>query len=119
MDLVAQVATRLGVAPEKAEKGIGAILTALRLGVDPETFAALRRALPDGDRLMGRSLMSGARTGEMAPLMGPAGLLAALAAGYQKGEIPRLGQLVLEHLRPTMGADKIEQFLAAAPALRS
>jgi hypothetical protein len=120
MDLVAQVATPLDVAPEKAEKGIGAILTALRLGVDPETFAALRRGLPDSDRLMGRSLMSGARTGEMAPLMGPAGLLATLAAaGYQKGEIPRLGQLVLEHPRPTMGADRIEQFLAAAPALRS
>ncbi len=119
MDLVAEVAASLGVAPEKAEKGIGAILTALRVGVDPETFAAVRRTLPTCDRLMGRSLMSGARTGEMAPLVGPAGLLAALAAaGYQKDDIPRLGRLVLEHLRAAVGTDKIEQFLAAAPALR-
>ena len=119
MDLVAQVAASLGVAPEKAEKGIGAILTALRVWVDPETFAVVRRTLPNCDRLMGRSLMSGARTGEMAPLVGPPGLLAALAAaGYQKDDIPRLGRLVLEHLRPTVGTDKIEQVLAAAPALR-
>jgi hypothetical protein len=119
MDLVAQVAANLGVAPEKAEKGIGAILTALRVGVDPETFAAVRRTLPNCDRLMGRSLMSGARTGEMAPLVGPPGLLAALAAvGYQKDDTPRLGQLVLGHLRPAVGTDTIEQLLGAAPALR-
>src|SRR3989449_2331116 len=36
-------------------------------------------------RSMGRALMSGARTGEMAALVGPSGLWAALgAAGYQK-----------------------------------
>jgi len=53
---------------------------------------------------MGRALMGGARTGEMAALIGPAGLLAALAAaGYQKDDIPRLGRLVLEHLRPAIG----------------
>ncbi len=119
MDLVAQVAASLGVAPEKAEKGIGAILTALRVWVDPETFAVVRRTLPNCDRFMGRSLMSGARTGEIAPLVGPPGLLAALAAaGFQKDDVPRLGRLVLEQLRPAVGTDKIEQFLAAAPALR-
>src|SRR5260370_42143849 len=118
MDLVAEVAASLGVAPEKAEKGIGAILTALRVGVDPETFAAVRRTLPTCDRLMGRSLMSGARTGEMAPLVGPAGLLAALAAaGYQKDDIPPLGRLALEHLRAPLRTAQLAELLPAGPAL--
>ncbi|HVH67745.1 MAG TPA: DUF2780 domain-containing protein [Gemmatimonadales bacterium] len=119
MDLVAQVAANLGVDASKAEKGIGAILTALRASLDRETFETVRRALPNADRLMGRALMSGARTGEMAAFVGPASLMAALAAaGYQKDDIPRLGRLVLEQLRPAIGSEKLEQFIQGAPALR-
>ncbi len=119
MDLVAEVAANLEVDPGTAEKGIGAILMALRMSVDRDSFEAVKRALPNCESLMGRALMSGARTGEMAALIGPAGLMAALAAaGYQKDDIPRLGRIVLEHLRPTIGSDKVEQFLNGAPALR-
>ncbi len=119
MDLVQQVVANLAVDTGKAEKGIGAILMALRMNLDPDTFKAVRDALPNCESLMGRALMSGARTGEMAALVGPAGLMAALAAaGYQKDDIPRLGRLVLEHLRPTIGSDKLERFLTGAPALR-
>jgi hypothetical protein len=120
MDLVAHVATTLGIEPGKAERGVGAILMALRASVDRDTFETVRTALPNCERLMGRALMSGARTGEMAALVGPAGLMAALAAaGYQKDDVPRLGRLVLDHLRPTIGGDTVEQFLRGAPALRA
>ena len=119
MDLVQQVAANLAIDSGKAEKGVGAILMALRASLDRETFDAVRRALPNCERLMGRALMSGARTGEMAAFVGPAGLMAALAAaGYQKDDIPRLGRLVLEQLRPAIGSEKLEQFVQAAPALR-
>jgi hypothetical protein len=119
MDLVEQVAANLEVEPGKAEKGVGAVLMALRMSVDRTTFEAVKRTLPNCESLMGRALMSGARTGEMAALVGPSGLLAALAAaGYQKDDIPRLGRIVLEHLRPAIGSDNVEQFLAGAPALR-
>src|SRR2546422_5160870 len=58
---------------------------ALRVSLDHDTFDAVKRALPNCESLMGRALMSGARTGEMAALVGPSGLWAALAAaGYQK-----------------------------------
>src|SRR5260370_785427 len=93
MELVQQVAANLKVEAAKAEKGVGAILMALRMNVDPKTFAAVKDALPHSESLMGRALMSGARTGEMPSLGGPSGLLAALAAaGYTKDEIPRLGR---------------------------
>ncbi|HEX4573491.1 MAG TPA: DUF2780 domain-containing protein [Gemmatimonadales bacterium] len=119
MDLLEEVAAQLAIEARKAEKGVGAILMALRMSLDPPTFEAVKRAVPNSESLMGRALMGGARTGEMAAMVGPAGLMAALAAaGYQKDDIPRLGRLVLEHLRPTIGSDKLEQFLTGAPALR-
>jgi hypothetical protein len=121
MDLAQRVAASLKIEADKAEKGVGAILMALRMNVDPKTFKAVKEAFPNSESLMGRALMSsGGRTGEMPSLVGPAGLMAALAAaGYTKDDIPRLGQLVLEHLRPIIGADKLEQFLTVAPALRA
>jgi len=119
MGLVEQVCANLDIDSGKAEKGVGAILMALRVSLDHDTFDAVKRALPNCESLMGRALMNGARTGEMAALVGPSGLWAALAAaGYQKDDIPRLGRLVLEQLRPTIGSDKVEQFLSGAPALR-
>ncbi len=119
MDLVHQVAANLEIEAGKAEKGIGAILMALRMNLDGETFKKVKHVLPNSESLMGRALMGGARTGEMAALVGPAGLLAALAAaGYQKDDIPRLGRLVLEQLRPAIGREKLEEFLRTAPMLQ-
>lgn len=119
MELVRQVAANLEIDTGKAEKGVGAILMALRMSLPPDKFQAVKHMLPNSESLMGRALMSGARTGEMAALVGPAGLMAALAAaGYQKNDIPRLGRLVLEHLRPAIGTELLENFLQGAPALR-
>src|SRR5258708_23455744 len=108
MDLVHQVAANLEIEAGKAEKGIGAILMALRMNLDGDTFNKVKHVLPNSESLMGRALMGGARTGEMAALVGPAGLLAALAAaGYQKYDIPRLGRLVREHPPPTVATQKL------------
>src|SRR5438876_4888017 len=79
MDLVEQVCANLEIDSSKAEKGVGAILMALRVSLDHDTFDAVKHALPNCESLMGRALMSGARTGEMAALVGPSGLWAALA----------------------------------------
>jgi len=119
MELVQRVAANLEIDQGKAEKGIGALLMALRISLDPAGFAQVKRAVPNCESLMGRALMGGARTGEMAALIGPSALMAALAAaGYRQDDIPRLGRLVLEHLRPTIGTEQIEKFLEGAPALR-
>src|SRR2546425_3578076 len=119
LDLVHQVAANLEIDAGKAEKGIGAILMALRMNLDRDTFKAVKHVLPNSESLMGRALMGGARTGEMAALVGPAGLLAALAAaGYQKDDIPRLGRIVLERLRPAIGTDRLEEVLRMAAMRR-
>jgi len=120
MTLVEQIVANLEVEPSQAEKGIGAILMAMRMAVDKATFEKVRVAVPNHESYMGRALMSGARTGEMIGVAGPAALMAGLsAAGFRKEDVPRLGWIVLEHLRPTVGNDVIDQFLAGAPALKS
>jgi hypothetical protein len=119
MDLVQQVVTNLKVDESQAEKGVGAILMALQTSLDRDTFEKVKHALPNSERLMGRALMSGARTGEMMAFVGPAGLMAALAAaGYAKADLPQLGRIVLAHLRPIIGSADTDRFLAAAPALK-
>ena len=119
MDLLQQVIANLEVDEGKAEKGVGAILTALRMSSDKTVFEQVKQAVPGAERYMGRALMSGARTGEMAAVVGPAGLMAALAAaGWQKDDIARLGRIVIEHLRPTVGSPAIDAFLEKAPALK-
>jgi hypothetical protein len=120
MDLVDQVVAALNVDPSKAERGIGAILMALRSSIDRETFERVRRSIPNSDHLMGRALMSGARTAEMAAVVGPAGLAAALsAAGYTKQDVPLLGRIVVGFLRPLIGEASADSFLASAPALKA
>lgn len=119
MDLVQQVVANLEVEAGQAEKGVGAILMAMRMVVDKPTFEKIRAAVPNHESYMGRALMSGARTGEMIGVMGPAALLAGLAAaGFRKEDVPRLGRIVMEHLRPTVGTEVVERFLDGAPALK-
>jgi len=120
MDLVEQIVADLAVEPGQAEKGIGAILMAMRMVVAKPTFEKVRAAVPNLESHMGRALMSGARTGEMIGVAGPAALMAGLsAAGFRKEDVPRLGRIVMEHIRPTVGSEAIEKFLAGAPALKA
>lgn len=119
MDLVQQIVANLAVEEGQAEKGVGAILMALRIATDKVTFEKVKAAVPNHESYMGRALMSGARTAEMVAMVGPGALMAGLAAaGFQKDDVPRLGRIVMEYLRPTLGSDAIERFLAGAPALK-
>src|SRR5260221_4268887 len=104
MDLVPQIVANLEVEEGQAEKGVGAILMALRMAVDKPTFEKVKVAVPNHESYMGRALMSTARTGEMIGVMGPAALMAGLsAAGFQKDDMLRLGPILAACLRPALG----------------
>src|SRR2546425_13071577 len=79
MDLVEQIVANLEVEPGQAEKGIGAILMAMRTAVDKSTFEKVRVAVPNHESYMGRALMSGARTGEMIGVAGPGALMGGVS----------------------------------------
>ena len=120
MDLVDQIVANLEVEPVQAEKGIGAILISMRMSVDKATFEKVRAAVPAHESYMGHALMSAARSGEMIGVAGPAALAAGLtAAGFRKEDVPQLGRIVLEHLRPSVGNEAIEKFLAGVPVLKA
>src|SRR5256886_17673664 len=110
MDLVQQVVANLEVETGQAEKGVGAILMALRMAVDKPTFEKVRAAVPNHESYMGRALMSGARTGEMIGVAGPAALMAgASAVGFRQEKVPPPGPILLEHLRSTLGSGTRER----------
>jgi len=119
MDLLDQVVANLKIETGTAEKGIGAILVALRMSVPPPEFERIKAAVPTTERMMGHALMSGGRTGEIAAPVGPAGLLAALgAAGVLKEDVPKLARIVVEFLRPAVGGAALDKFLDAHPPLK-
>jgi hypothetical protein len=119
MDLAQHVAANLEISTSTAERGVGSVLNAVRMVVPRETFERVKGIVPDAESYMGRALMSAARTGEMPGPTGPSGLMRALlTAGIKHEDMPRLGRIVLEYLRPVMGEPLVKQFLAVAPALR-
>jgi len=121
MDLIDRVTQSLKADRAKAEKGIGAVLSALRTTMDKDTWEKVKQAVPDAEMFVGRSmLVGGGRTAEMAPIVAPSTLLAALAAqGWRKNEIPPLTKLVIEDVRPAVGDAGLERFFAAAPGLKA
>ena len=98
---------------------MGAILNALRMVLPRDVFSRLKATLPDAESYMGRALMSAARTGEMPGPTGPSGLhRALLTAGIERADMPILGRIVLEYVRPVIGEEAVNQFRDLAPVLR-
>jgi hypothetical protein len=119
MDLAQHVAANLEIPTATAERGVGAVLNAVRMVVPRDAFERVKTVVPDAESYMGRALMSAARTGEMPGPTGPSGLMRSLlTAGIRHEDMPRLGRIVLEHLRPILGEQSVKQILSIAPALR-
>jgi hypothetical protein len=113
MDLVTHVSQAFTVDRARAEKAVGAILSALRVSIDKAGFEKVKAAVPGAEGLIGKAMQPGGRTAEMAALVAPSTLLAALASqGWNKEEIPNLLRAVLDLLRPVVGdaaADRVFQ----------
>jgi len=119
MDLAHHVAANLEIPVASAERGVGAILNALRMIVPRDLFDRVKASLPDAESYMGRALMSAARTGEMPGPTGPSGLARALlTAGIKHEDMPLLGRIVLEHVRPIIGEEAVATFRGLAPVLK-
>jgi hypothetical protein len=61
----------------------------------------------------------GARTGEMPGPTGPSGLARALlTAGIKREDMPLLGRIVLEYVRPIIGEEAVATFRSLAPVIK-
>ena len=120
MDLIERVCHSFAADRAKAEKGVGAVLSALRLSIDKDAYDKVKAALPAADVLIGKAMAPGGRTAEMAAVVAPSTLLAALAAqGWKKEEVGPLATLVAEHLRALVGDAGIDKFYQGAPGLKA
>jgi hypothetical protein len=119
MDPVERLAQTLHVDRARAEKGFGAVLSAVRVTLDKDGWEAVRRAMPDAEGYIGRSMMmDGGRTAEMASLTSPANLHATLARqGWKKDEVPQVISAVVAHLTSGVGKETLERFLKALPVV--
>jgi hypothetical protein len=119
MDLAQHVAANLEIPAATAERGVGAVLNALRMIIPRDQFERLKTTIPDAESYMGRALMSAARTGEMPGPTGPSGLARALlTAGVREQDMALLGRIVLEYVRPVVGEEAVQHFLHVAPVLK-
>jgi hypothetical protein len=119
MNLIDQVSQSLNADRATAEKGVGAVLSALRTTLDKEGWAGVKKAIPDAEAFVGRSMaVGGGRTAEMAPIVAPSTLLAALAAqGWKKDQIPTLARLVIDAVQASLPQGALKTFLDRAPGL--
>lgn len=121
MDPVDKLAQAFRVDRVKAEKGLGAVLSALRISLDKDGWEAVRRLVPGAEGYIGKSMMrDGGRTAEMASITSPANLQVTLAGqGWRRDEVPKLATLVAEDVRAAVGDAAIERFLAAVRGTKS
>jgi hypothetical protein len=51
-DIVSDLAEKSGIAPDQAQKGLGAVLSFLKGSVPEESFAQIRAAVPNSEQMM-------------------------------------------------------------------
>ena len=95
MDLEQLICTECGVDRSQAAKGLGTLLTAVRLAINANEHAQIKKAFPQVDEWLGQAAVGGGRTGEMLALIGPETLEKRLrSAGFQENDIPKICSIV-------------------------
>ena len=118
MSLLEVVTTELALDREKAQAGLGALFTSIRLATDARTFETIKAKIPEIDGWVGRSYSGGGRTGEIMTLMGPQALTRTLtAAGFSADEIAGLGRVVGRSLKDILPAEAVTQLTGKLPLL--
>src|SRR5262249_49782470 len=79
--LVGQLTSKLGVTPEQATGGAGAIFGLAKTKMSPADFSKLSGVIPGMDKFLGAAPAAGAAAGGAAPAAGAAAGGAAPAAG--------------------------------------
>lgn len=123
-ELIAAVAAKTGLTPEKAEQGIGIVLSLVLSQGDKARVEELFAKLPGAAELATRWGGDGARGGGLLGMLGGGlmgGPLAAIgklqAAGLGMDQIRTLGSQVLDHAKREAGDDLVRQVAGSIPGL--
>lgn len=129
MDQLTSLASQVGISPETARKGLGALLTFIQGHLGPEGFGKVQAAVPDTPGMMTSfelekespgllgtvsdlaGKLFGGRAGEVADL-----LSMLSRAGLDAGQIQAFLPKALEYLRNNLPADLLDRIQAILPA---
>jgi hypothetical protein len=104
-DIVADLASKAGISPELAKKGLGAVLSFARQKLPQEAFTKVMGAVPGADGMMDAAESAEESSGGV---MGAVGNLAGKIFGGSAGAlISKLGQL-------GFSAEQVQRFVPAA-----
>lgn len=123
-ELIAAVAAKTGLSPEKAEQGVGIVLSLVRSQGDKAKVEELFGKLPGATELAAKWGGDGARGGGLLGMLGGGlmgGPLVAVgklqAAGLGMDQIRTLGAEVLDHAKREAGSDLVRQVAGSIPGL--
>jgi hypothetical protein len=128
-EIITELASRSGVSPETAKKGLGVLLAALQHALPAESFAKIEGAIPGADRLLADAQAEGEQSagGVLASIKNLAGKLfgggdaAALVShlgqlGFSPEQVSRFLPLVLEFLKGKLPPELMRKITALLPA---
>ena len=123
-ELTQQVADKLGIGTDQAERAVGVLLSLVQTNADPEKADALFEKLPGAGELAtqyGSVSSGGGLLGKLGGAIG--GHLAALsklqAAGLDTDQMKALGRTVLDYARENAGDELVDDVAASIPGLGS
>lgn len=139
-DIIRQLAGQLGIKPDQAESGAGAVMNLIRENASKVDFQELLGAVPQAKAWMGKAAQpdgeDGGLLGQAAGLLGAlggsgaggagggiagiAGLLATLGkAGLSAETVAKFVPALLEILQSKAGREVIERLAGQVPALQA
>jgi hypothetical protein len=105
-DFISDLATKSGVSPDLARKGVGVILALLKDKLPAGTFAQVLSAIPNGNNLMADA--------QAAPESSSGGILGAVGSAVSKLVGGSAGELTSRLTQLGFFADQLKSFLPGA-----
>jgi Protein of unknown function VcgC/VcgE (DUF2780) len=123
-ELIARIATKTGLDRQRAEKGLGIMLSLVKTQGNQQKVGELFAKLPGADELAKRHGGDGSRGGGLLGMLGGGlmgGPLVAIgklqAAGLNMDQIKGLGSETLAYAKEVAGEDLVKQVAGSIPGL--
>lgn len=124
-EIVTQVADRVGIAPDQAEKALGMMLGFLQREADDAPVAKMIESIPGAPELVARfnseGQGGGGLLGGLMSAIGGGGIMGLgqqlMSQGLGMGEISALAKATISIAREHAGDETVDQVIASVPGL--
>jgi hypothetical protein len=124
-EIISQIADKVGISPELAEKAMGMMLGFLQREADDGAVARMIEAIPGAEDLVarfnGEGATGGGLLGGLMSALGGGGIMGLgqqlMAEGLGMGEITTLAKETIAVARQHAGDEVVDQVVASVPGL--